>query len=87
MSKKIITVFGSTGTQGGSVVDIFLNDPKLSAGWQVRGVTRDIQKDKAKALAARGVEMVTVSYPSLPPFCYSQCILPTSIPTRISVAH
>ncbi|WYZ44353.1 hypothetical protein EsH8_VII_000789 [Colletotrichum jinshuiense] len=59
MSKKIITVFGATGAQGGSVVNIFLNDPKLSKDWQVRGVTRDTTKDSSKALAAQGVEVVS----------------------------
>ncbi|UQC88037.1 Pex13 protein [Colletotrichum lupini] len=58
MSKKIITVFGATGAQGGSVVNIFLNDAKLSKDWQVRGVTRDAAKDSSKALAAKGVEVV-----------------------------
>ncbi|KAK2004769.1 hypothetical protein LX36DRAFT_649593 [Colletotrichum falcatum] len=61
MSKKIITVFGATGAQGGSVVSIFLGDPKLSKDWQVRGVTRDASKDSSKALAAKGVEVVAVS--------------------------
>lgn len=62
MSKKIITVFGATGAQGGSVVNIFLNDPKLKAEWAVRGVTRDTTKDSSKALASKGVEVVSVSY-------------------------
>jgi len=55
---KIITVFGATGNQGGSVVDIFLNDPKLKE-WRVRGVTRDVTKDSSKKLAAKGVEVVS----------------------------
>ncbi|KAK1624983.1 NmrA-like family protein [Colletotrichum phormii] len=59
MFKKIITVFGATGAQGGSVVNIFLNDAKLSKDWQVRGVTRDTTKDSSKALAAKGVEVVS----------------------------
>lgn len=58
--KKIITVFGATGAQGGSVADTFLTDPKLSADWSVRSVTRDIQKDSSKNLAARGAEVVAV---------------------------
>ena len=64
MSKKIITVLGATGVQGGSVVKKFLEDPKL-AGWAVRGVTRSTTSDKAKALAAKGVELVTVRPPKL----------------------
>jgi uncharacterized protein YbjT (DUF2867 family) len=60
MAKKIITVFGATGTQGGSVVDIFLNDPKLKDDWQVRGVTRDTAKESSRKLASRGVEVVSV---------------------------
>ncbi|TDZ32055.1 NmrA-like family domain-containing protein 1 [Colletotrichum spinosum] len=59
MSQKIITVFGATGLQGGSVVNIFLSDPKLKSEWAVRGVTRDTTKDSSKALAARGVEVVS----------------------------
>jgi uncharacterized protein YbjT (DUF2867 family) len=59
--KKIITVFGATGNQGGGVVDTFLNDPKLKNEWTVRGVTRDVNKDSSKKLAAKGVEVVSVS--------------------------
>lgn len=60
-SKKIITVFGATGKQGGSIVEKFISDPKLKDEWAVRGVTRDVSKDSAKALASRGVEVVSVS--------------------------
>ena len=58
--KKLITVFGATGAQGGGVVSMFLTDPKLNQTWAVRGVTRDASKDSAKRLAERGVEIVTV---------------------------
>ncbi|KKA29165.1 hypothetical protein TD95_004030 [Thielaviopsis punctulata] len=58
MSKKIITVFGATGAQGGSVVDTFLQDPALNKDWKVRGVTRDVTRENSKKLAARGVEVV-----------------------------
>jgi uncharacterized protein YbjT (DUF2867 family) len=58
---KIITVFGATGAQGGSVVDIFSTDPKLKNEWQVRAVTRDVTKDNAKKLAEKGIEVVSVS--------------------------
>ncbi|KAI1292742.1 hypothetical protein F5Y03DRAFT_375254 [Xylaria venustula] len=57
-AKKIITVFGATGNQGGAVVKQFLNDPKLNSAWAVRAVTRDVSKDSAKALASQGAEIV-----------------------------
>ncbi|KAI0536775.1 NmrA-like family protein [Xylaria digitata] len=57
-AKRIITVFGATGNQGGAIVDQFLNDPKLNNTWVVRGVTRDISKDSAKRLASKGAEVV-----------------------------
>ncbi|GAQ05022.1 nmrA-like family domain-containing protein 1 [Aspergillus lentulus] len=56
--KKIIAVIGATGAQGGSVVDVFLNDPSLNQEWTVRAVTRDPSKDKAKKLKERGVDVV-----------------------------
>lgn len=56
--KKIITVFGATGKQGGSIVDMFVSDAKLKEEWAVRGITRDVSKPAAQALAAKGVEVV-----------------------------
>ncbi|PIQ60308.1 MAG: nucleoside-diphosphate sugar epimerase [Bacteroidetes bacterium CG12_big_fil_rev_8_21_14_0_65_60_17] len=55
-SKKIITVFGATGAQGGGLARAILNDP--DGGFAVRAVTRDASSDKAKALAAAGAEVV-----------------------------
>eukprot|EP01108_Squamamoeba_japonica_P004947 TRINITY_DN386_c0_g1_i4.p1 TRINITY_DN386_c0_g1~~TRINITY_DN386_c0_g1_i4.p1 ORF type:complete len:278 (-),score=134.81 TRINITY_DN386_c0_g1_i4:275-1036(-) len=55
--KKIIVVFGATGQQGGSVVDFLLEDGTFA----VRGVTRSVDSDKAKALTARGVQMVAAN--------------------------
>lgn len=52
---QIITVIGATGVQGGSVVDAALK----SGIYKVRAITRNINSDKAKALAARGVELAT----------------------------
>ena len=50
----ILTVVGATGAQGGSVVDA-----ALKAGvYKVRAITRNTSSEKAKALAARGVEVV-----------------------------
>lgn len=60
-TKKIITVFGATGKQGGSVVQTFLHDPKLKDEWTVRGVSRNVDGAAAKKLASQGVEMVAVS--------------------------
>lgn len=58
--KKIITVFGATGSQGGSVVNVFLHDPKLKGEWSVRAVTRDTTKESAKKLESQGAEVVSV---------------------------
>lgn len=57
---KLITVFGSTGNQGGSVVRAILNHPQLSKEWKVRGITRNPNKPDAQAMVAKGVEMVAV---------------------------
>lgn len=56
MSKKIIVVFGATGAQGGGLAHAILNDP--NSEFSVRAVTRDLNSDKAKALAAKGAELV-----------------------------
>lgn len=58
-AKKIIVVFGATGNQGGSVIKSFLNDPKATQEFKIRGITRDPSKPNAKALAEKGVETVT----------------------------
>jgi uncharacterized protein YbjT (DUF2867 family) len=55
-SKKIITVFGATGAQGGSLVNAISNDP--ISEFSVRAVTRDANSDKAKQLAESGAEVV-----------------------------
>ncbi|KAH8588128.1 hypothetical protein B0O99DRAFT_693748 [Bisporella sp. PMI_857] len=51
---KLVVVVGATGGQGGSVVSAFLKD----SNFRVRGVTRNPNSEKARALAARGVEIV-----------------------------
>ena len=56
---KILTVFGATGNQGGSVVRCVLSNPKLSSEYKLRGITRDPSKPAAKKLADQGVEMVS----------------------------
>ncbi len=56
IAKKIITVFGATGAQGGGLVRAIATDP--DSEFSVRAVTRDPNSDKAKALAALGAEVV-----------------------------
>jgi uncharacterized protein YbjT (DUF2867 family) len=54
--KKIIAVVGATGAQGGGLVRAILNDK--GSGFAARAITRNVGSDKAKALAALGVEVV-----------------------------
>jgi uncharacterized protein YbjT (DUF2867 family) len=54
--KKVITVFGATGAQGGGLVRAILNDPQ--GGFVARAVTRDPQSEKAQELARAGAEVV-----------------------------
>lgn len=65
---KLITVFGATGNQGGSVIKAILADPKLSSEYKIRAITRDPSKPAAQELTKQGVEVVSVCPPSpLPP--------------------
>jgi uncharacterized protein YbjT (DUF2867 family) len=57
VDKKIIAVVGATGAQGGGLVRAILNDPDGAFG--VRALTRNVNSEKAKALAASGAEVVT----------------------------
>jgi len=54
--KKIITVFGATGAQGGGLAKAILLD--ANSEFSVRAVTRDVNSDKAKELSAMGAEVV-----------------------------
>jgi uncharacterized protein YbjT (DUF2867 family) len=54
--KKIIAVLGATGSQGSGLVSSILADS--NGGFAARAVTRDTSKDKAKAMAAKGAEVV-----------------------------
>ena len=54
--KKIITIFGATGAQGGGVARAILNDS--NSAFAVRAVTRDTNSDKAAALAKMGAEVI-----------------------------
>lgn len=54
--RKIIAVVGATGSQGGGLVRAILNDP--AGGFAVRAITRNVNSDQARALAALGAEVV-----------------------------
>lgn len=54
MSERIIGVLGGTGVQGGGVVDALL----AQGAFKVRVASRNPASDAAKALVARGVEVV-----------------------------
>jgi len=55
-SKRIVTVVGATGNQGGSVVDHLLADG--TGDYIVRAVTRNCDTEAARDLVARGVQVV-----------------------------
>jgi hypothetical protein len=57
-SKPILTIFGATGNQGGSILDVILADANLKEKYALRGVTRDPTSKKAQALKDQGVEPV-----------------------------
>ena len=54
--KKLIAVLGATGAQGGGVARAIIADP--DSEFAVRAVTRNPESDNARALAARGAEIV-----------------------------
>lgn len=54
--RKIIAVVGATGAQGGGLVRAIVSDPDKT--FVARALTRDVNSDKAKALAAFGAEVV-----------------------------
>lgn len=57
--RKIIAVVGATGQQGGGVARAILDDPE--GGFAVRALTRNPDSAAAKALAARGAEVVAAN--------------------------
>ncbi|MFH1279218.1 MAG: NmrA/HSCARG family protein [Candidatus Eisenbacteria bacterium] len=54
-NKKVIVVMGATGAQGGGLVRAIQSDRE--GGFVARAVTRNVNSDKAKALAALGAEV------------------------------
>src|SRR5215212_506597 len=55
-NSKVIAVVGATGAQGGGLARAILADPP--GGFACRAITRDPNKDAARALAAKGAEVV-----------------------------
>jgi uncharacterized protein YbjT (DUF2867 family) len=53
MGKELVLVSGATGQQGGAIASELLD-----AGWRVRAMTRRPESEPARALAARGAEVV-----------------------------
>lgn len=58
-NKKIIAVVGATGAQGGGLIRAILNDK--SSGFTARALTRNVNSEKAKALAQQGIEVVAAN--------------------------
>jgi uncharacterized protein YbjT (DUF2867 family) len=56
MTEKIIAVVGATGQQGGGLARAILDDPP--GEFTLRALTRNPSSDAAKALTARGAEVV-----------------------------
>ena len=54
--KQTIVVFGATGAQGGGLVQAILNDP--ASNYKVRAITRNVESEKARELAGKGVEVM-----------------------------
>jgi uncharacterized protein YbjT (DUF2867 family) len=55
--KKVIAVVGATGAQGGGLLRAILKD--TNGEFSARAITRDVNSDKAKALAKLGAEVVS----------------------------
>jgi uncharacterized protein YbjT (DUF2867 family) len=57
-SAPLIVIVGSTGNQGGSIIQALAESDKP---YRIRGITRDVTKPAAQKLASQGVEMVNVA--------------------------
>ncbi len=63
MSSNVIAVIGSTGAQGGGLVQAILDD--AASQFTVRAITRDPNSPRAKALAEKGAEVVAADMDDL----------------------
>lgn len=57
-NKGVLTVIGATDAQGGSVIDTVFSRPYLTAKYALRSISRNPSSDKAKALSAKGVQVI-----------------------------
>ena len=57
---NILTVFGATGVQGGSIIRAVALDSVLSKTFKIRAITRDTSASSAQELMKQGIEVVTV---------------------------
>ncbi len=57
--KRVIAVIGATGQQGSGLVRAVANEP--NSGFVARALTRDVNSDKAKALATLGAEVMAAN--------------------------
>lgn len=55
---KVLVVFGATGQQGKSVVNVVQNDPELSKEYSIRAVTRNVSGAAAQTLKSQNVEVI-----------------------------
>ncbi|PNS15605.1 hypothetical protein CAC42_864 [Sphaceloma murrayae] len=55
---KLLVVVGATGQQGRSIIQSVLEDPQLNKLYTIRGTTRNVDSNKAQALASKGIEIV-----------------------------
>ncbi|OGM48457.1 hypothetical protein ABOM_003417 [Aspergillus bombycis] len=62
MAKKIISVVGATGVQGGSVIDALLKENV----YQIRALTRNPASEAAQKLAQKGVQVVCADASDVP---------------------
>ncbi|KAE9409156.1 NmrA family protein [Gymnopus androsaceus JB14] len=60
---KIIAVTGATGQQGSSVINFLLREP--AGTFTIRAITRNPESPAAKALSAKGIEVVQANLSSL----------------------
>ncbi|KAJ7343685.1 NmrA-like domain-containing protein, partial [Mycena albidolilacea] len=57
-SALLIVIVGSTGNQGGSIIQALAEFDKP---YRIRGITRDVTKPATQKLGSQGVEMVNVA--------------------------